>query len=228
MYGLETHESDTDIRGVFLNTDPADIIGLGRSDVLKAEGDDTVLFELRHFLKSLSKTNTQAVELLFAEEYLEIEPEFEKIRENRLRLIDSKRLFSSLKGYIGNERRLANGERTGNLGSKRKQQIEKYGFSPKNFSHLFRLAYCGSAFFRTSFYPVKISRMDSGMHEFIFSVKTEPWKYTKEYLNTMADKALLRLESDFNARQEEFFFDIDFANQICLESYLPFLQGGTQ
>lgn len=226
MYGLETPESDTDIRGVFLNTDPAYIIGLGRNEIVKYEREDSVFFELVHFLKSLSKTNTQALELLFAEEYLEISPEFEKVRENRLRLVDSKRLFSSLKGYIGNERRLANGERTGNLGSKRKKQIEKYGFSPKNFSHLFRLAYCGSIFFRNSSYPVRVSSLDAGMHEFIFSVKTEPCKYTREYLNTMADKALLKLEADFNGRKDDLIFDIDFANQICLESYLPFLQVG--
>ncbi len=226
MYGLQTPESDTDIRGVFLNTDPASIIGLGRDEIFKAEGQDTLLFEFRHFLKSLSKTNTQALELLFADEYLEIYPEFKRMRENRLRLIDSGRLFSSLRGYIGNERKLANGGRTGNLGSKRKEQIEKYGFSPKNFSHLFRLAYCGSTFFRTSSYPVNISRHDAQMHGFIFSVKTEPWKYSRESLDAMAEKSLLDLESDFKSRREDFVFDIDFANQLCLEFYLPFLQGG--
>jgi hypothetical protein len=228
MYGLQTPESDTDIRGVFLNTDPASIIGLGRDEIFKAEGQDALLFEFRHFLKSLSKTNTQALELLFADEYLEISPEFKKIRENRLRLIDSKKLFSSLKGYIQNEKRLANGERTGNLGSKRKEQVEKYGFSPKNFSHLFRLAYCGGTFFRTSFYPVNISKHDAPTHDFIFSVKTEPWKYSREYLDTMAEKSMLKLEADFNAKSETFTFDIDFANQICLEFYLPFLQGGQE
>lgn len=226
MYGLETPESDTDIRGVFLNTDPASIIGLGRDEIFKAEGQDTLLFELRHFLKSLSKTNTQALELLFADEYLEISPEFKTIRVNRLRLIDSERLFFSLKGYIGNEKRLANGERTGNLGSKRKEQVEKHGFSPKNFSHLFRLAYCGATFFRTSFYPANLSKYDPIMRDFVFSVKTEPEKYNKEELNDLAGEIMARLEYDFKNRTRNFTFDIDFANQLCLECYLPFLQGG--
>ena len=45
MYGLQTPESDTDIRGVFLNTDPSNIIGLARDDILKTEGQDFVLLE---------------------------------------------------------------------------------------------------------------------------------------------------------------------------------------
>jgi len=228
MYGLETPESDTDIRGVFLNTDPAKILGLGRNEILKAGGEDSLLFELCHFLKSLLKTNTQAIELLFARQYEEIAPEFQKIRENRLRLIDSKKLFSSLKGYIHNEMRLANGERTGSVGSKRKSHIEKYGFSPKNFSHLFRLAYCGAVFFRTSFYPVNLSEYDPIMRDFVFSVKTEPEKYGKDQLNDVAGEIMARLEYDFENRIQNFTFDIDFANHLCLEFYLPFLQGGQE
>jgi predicted nucleotidyltransferase len=49
------------------------------------------------------------------------------------------------------------------------------------------------------------------------------------FLNT--DPAIINLawlEYDFKNRIRNFTFDIDFANQICLEFYLPFLQGGQE
>lgn len=225
LYGLETPESDTDTRGVFLNTDPSDILGLNRNEIIKEENQDFLLFELRHFLRGLKKTNTQMVEILFADQqnFSIIEPEFIKIQQNRTRLIESKVLFKSLLGYIQNEKRLANGERTGNLGSKRKNNIEKYGFSPKNFSHLFRLAHCGSKFFETGHYPVNISKHDPQFRNFLFSIKTEPEKYNKDYLNILTQKAIDKLKFSFDKRKEDFHFDDEFANKLCLEFYLPFL-----
>lgn len=224
LYGLDTPESDVDTRGVFINTEPGKILGLNRGEILKEENSDFVMFELCHFLRNLARTNTQVIELLYAEGFTATTPEFQKIQKNRKRLMDSKKLFASLNGYIQNERRLANGERSGNLGSKRRSQVEKYGFSPKNFSHLLRLAHCGAAFFLTSEYPVHLPSHDMEFRNLVFSVKTEPDKYTKENLNEMSDMALEKLESAFRNRREDFHFDMDFANQLCLEFYLPFLE----
>lgn len=222
LYGLETQESDVDTRGVFLNTDHADILGLSRDKVIKSSAEDTLLIELRHYLGHLQRTNTSAIELLFAEGFDVLEDEFKIIRENRYKLIDSERLFASLMGYICGERRLANGERTGELGSKRKEMLEKYGFSPKNFSHLLRLAHCGAEFFRTSFYPV---RLEGTVRDLIFSVKTEPKRRTKEELNLLSDKATDILKKSYEKRSETFRFDAVLANRLCLDFYMPFLEG---
>jgi predicted nucleotidyltransferase len=172
LYGLDTPDSDVDTRGVFLNTGHAEILGLSREINIKSRVEDTLLVEFRHYLGHLRRTNTSAIELLFAEGFEVLEDEFRIVRENRQRLIDSDRLFISLMGYIQSERRLANGDRTGELGGKRKEWLDRYGFSPKNFSHLLRLAHCGEAFFRTSVYPVCLR--GSPAHELIFSIKTEP------------------------------------------------------
>ena len=142
LYGLATKDSDFDYRGVFVNTDHAKILGLERNDYVKKEDEeDTIFFELCHFLKGLQKTNTQFLEILFADErdFSLLNREFVEIKNNKENLIDSKQFYKSLCGYIGNESRLANGERSGKLGSKRRAQIEKYGFSPKNFSHLLKI-----------------------------------------------------------------------------------------
>lgn len=224
LYGLATPDSDTDTRGVFLNTDPAEVLGLSRRDVLKRESEDTLFIEFRHFLGHLRRTNTSAIELLFAEGFDSMTDEFRVVRENRLSLIDSEMLFSSLMGYIHSERRLANGERTGELGGKRKAQLEEYGFSPKNFSHLLRLAYCGAHFFRTSFYPVSL--VEAEFREFLFSVKAEPWRHSRDGLNLLSDDAIDKLRHAYEVRERSFKFDLGLANQLCLDFYLPFLQGG--
>ncbi len=225
LYGLDTPESDTDTRGVFLNTLPSDILGLGRFEIFKRESEDTVLFELRHFLAGLRKTNTNMLELLHADEedFQILEPEFGRIQENRDRLVCSRSLFKSLLGYIGNERRLALGERTGRLGGKRKANIEKYGFSPKNFSHLLRLARCGAVFFETGKYPVNIRRQDPEFAALLLRIKSEPGEFALRDLETMVGKAVARLEKSFHARTADLNFDTDLANSLCLDFYLPFL-----
>lgn len=225
LYGLSTPESDVDKRGVFINTEPSKILGLSRKDVIKQAGADAVYFELCHFLSSLKKTNTQMVELLFApiEKFSVISHEFEEIRKNKFELIDSELFYKSLLGYIHNERRLANGERTGCLGSKRKAMIEKFGFSPKNFSHLFRLAFCGTIFFEKGYYPVDLIQENIDFRNFILSVKTEPEKYTLGNLNVFVDKAQAKLDSVFKNRKINYKFNIDLANDFCLRFYLPYL-----
>lgn len=223
LYGLETPESDTDIRGVFLNTDPGEILGLSRRDNFKVAGEDTLLLEFRHYMGHLRKSNTSSIELLFAEGFDVLTDEFRAVRENRLRFIDSDLFYRSLTGYIHNERRLANGERTGELGGKRKAQLDRHGFSPKNFSHLLRLAYCGEAFFRTSFYPVDLRGTE--FREAVFSVKTEPHRHTRESLNLLADEAVARLGAAYEGRKDRLEFDLGLANRLCLDFYTPFLRG---
>lgn len=223
LYGLNTLESDTDTRGVFLNTDPGEILGLSRRDNFKVAGEDTLLLEFRHYLGHLRKSNTSSIELLFAEGFDLLTDEFKKVRENRLSLIDSDNFFRSLMGYIEGERRLANGERTGQLGGKRKAQIDRHGFSPKNFSHLLRLAHCGEVFFRTSAYPVRL--LGDPARDLIFSVKTEPHLHSREELNLLSDAAVARMKEAYEGRKDRLEFDVGLANRLCLEFYMPFLRG---
>jgi hypothetical protein len=210
---------------VFLNTDPSDILGLSKSEIIKQESEDLVLFEFRHFLRRLRKTNTQMLELLFAEDFdfSLMEKEFEIIRAHKYSLIDSEMLFKSLMGYIQNERIQANGERSGKLGGKKKKNLDQYGFSPKNFSHLLRLAHCGTTFFKTDEYPVNIARSNPEFREFLYSVKTEPWKHNRERLNILSDQAEEELIESFEFRKSSFSFNELLANHFCLEFYLPFL-----
>jgi hypothetical protein len=227
-YGLETPESDTDYRGVFINTDPAQILGLSRFDVQdnKKETDDVVYFEVRKFFGLLKNGNTGALEILFTEDanFLEFDETFNDIYENRFKFVDSDKMFKCLRGYMQGELRLANGERTGQLGGKRKAQLDKYGFSPKNFVQLFRLAWAGCALFQDGYFPVNVKKQDPLFHDQLFMVKTHPEYYSKEMLNKKYVEMEARLVEAYETRKFKFEFDESLANELLRKLYLPYLQ----
>jgi predicted nucleotidyltransferase len=223
-YGLENPESDYDYRGVFLNTDLNYILGLDKYEHQEfIEGEDTKLKELRHFLNMLRTSNTEAMELLFADEYLEADPLFLELQAQRYSLLDTERAFLCLKGYMQGEIRLANGERTGKLGGKRKEAIDKYGFSPKNFVQILRLSWAGTVLFREGKFPVKVSDYDKKFSDFLLDIKNNPQNYKKDYLNFIAQKAEVDLAAAFEERKFNYTFDIDLANRFVLKAYYPLL-----
>lgn len=64
-YGLDTPESDTDTRGVFIL--PQDLyFGFGYIEQVNSERNDHTYYELGKYLKLLAKNNPSAIELLFA------------------------------------------------------------------------------------------------------------------------------------------------------------------
>ena len=223
---MNTPESDIDFRGVVCNTDVATILGLSRFDVIqKQEKEDEVYYEVRKFFELLKDGNTGALEVLFndKDKFLEFSPEFDLIYKERMSFVDTDKMFRCLRGYMQGELRLANGERTGQLGGKRKSQLEKYGFSPKNFVQLFRLAFCGVTLFQDGYFPVNVMKECPTFGTHLFTLKTEPHRFTKEGLNAdylIADK---KLEEAYNTRKFNFSFDVEKANKILNQIYLPHL-----
>lgn len=226
-YGLNTPESDLDYRGVFLNTEPSKILGLDRMDHLqKQETDDIVYYEVRKFFDLLRQGNTGALEILFtpSANYLELDPRWsELVLENKGKFVDTDKMFRCLMGYMQGERRLANGERTGQLGGKRKLALEKHGFSPKNFVQLLRLAECGMALFQKGVFPVNMMEYDKVVGEYLLDVKVHPEKHSREGLNRMADVAEERLKKAYDSRKFDYKFDAEYANDVLRQLYLPYL-----
>ena len=227
-YGLNTPSSDVDIRGVFLNDEVDTIIGLGRYEHqdLKTVELDSFYWEFRHFLNLLRKGNTQALELLFNNKWISLDYEFSQVIAKRNQLIDTTQMFKSLKGYIYSERRLANGERTGKLGSKRKAAIDLYDFSPKNVVQLLRLSWAGTQFFKTGEFPVNIADVDPVFCNELLDIKLNPQNYDKAQLMTKVDQFELMLNQAFDsvATEQYLKFDYQLANKLVLEAYLPVLQ----
>jgi hypothetical protein len=227
---MNTPESDIDERGVFMNTDPLYVYGFHRLDnqVKQTAQEDVVMHELTQFIKLATKSNTQTLECLFAplDAFTHLDHDFEvRVLDFKYRFLNTDQLFKSLDGYLFNEMRLALGERTGLLGSKRKNALEKYGFSPKNFSHLFRLATCGINFFKNGVYPVRIKDFDEEMHDLCMDVKTNPAKFDKKELETLALSLKLQMRTCYEAMDErkKYFPDTAYAGEVLHHFYAKYL-----
>jgi hypothetical protein len=230
LYHLHTAESDVDERGVFMHLETAYILGTKRFDeerVQPVDGDeDKVIKELSHFCNLVRKSNSEAMEVLFCkeDEFEFLSDEFKRFRDYRLQFVSSKALFSCLRGYMQGEKRLANGERKGKIGGKRHRQLQAVGFSPKNFTQLFRLAHVGINFFKTGEYIVDTRDFPNEVHSFLMSVKTTPEKHTVEQLNEHATELEKDLVYSFENRVINNKFDEALMNKLLLELYFPVLE----
>lgn len=222
-YGLSTPTSDTDYRGVFVNTDAAHLVGLKRDEILVEQNEqhDKVMTEFRHALKLLRSANTQMVELLYTDTFEVIDPTWRYLQSFRKQLLDSAKLFATLRGYMQGELRLANGERTGKLGGKRKEAIDKYGFSPKNFVQYFRLSWAGAIYFQKGYFPVNVPKENTEYAATLLDIKTQPEKYTREQLNLLAANAETNLVLAYDNRNHTTIFDEQLVDRLCVQVYAP-------
>jgi hypothetical protein len=224
LYGLNTPSSDVDYRGIYLATDKKYKAGFEKMDSVvlsphNGDNEDATYYEIGHYLRLLQKTNTQVMEILFAPDsaFVYRDPFFDQLRMYPYRLIDSEKLKSSIRGYIHSELRLATGERSGQLGSKRKSDVEKYGFSPKNFVQIFRLIRVGIRFFDTGIYMVNVKDHAPFLHAWLMALKTDPSEYTCEELKENVLHELEALETSIKNSEVDLKFDIDFASDILLQ-----------
>lgn len=225
-YGLSTPSSDIDLRGIFVNTDIEHLVGLKRDEILveQTAEKDNVMTEFRHAIRLLKGANTQMVELLFQEDFQTVDPIWKEVQAARSQLISSEKLYTCLRGYMQGELRLANGERTGKLGGKRKAAIDAYGFSPKNFVQLYRLAWAGTTYFRKGYFPVNVRRENPDMADMLLLIKTEPQKFEREMLNFKAKELEAELDRVFHhQRTFDTQFSEDKANELCLKVYGPLI-----
>jgi hypothetical protein len=227
LYHLTTPESDYDERGLFMNTDPAYILGTRRFDESRSQNDDedVVYKELNHFMTLLKQSNTEALEAMFCNEteFLESSVEMKSLRANRFRFLDSKRLFNCLRGYMKGELRLALGLRKGKLGGKRYEAVQKHGFSPKNWVQLFRLAQIGITFFNTDHFVVDCREFGEDFYSMLMSVKATPQKHTAKQLQSTYEYMEKLLVDSYENRKNTYTFDEDGVNALLLEIYKPYL-----
>lgn len=217
LYGLDNEDSDTDYRGLFKFTDKTYLAGFNNVEsIVLSNSVDATYYELAHFLRLLRKSNTQVMEILFAPDshILKSSGVFDCIRENKYNFIDSERLKSSLLGYIYSEIKLATGERTGRLGGKRREKLDKHGFSPKNFVQLIRLCEVGIEFFRSGEYQVNIKNYNEELHKSLMLIKNHPEMFNKEELLGIVHKKIDKLEDVMKNSKIKYEFDLDLASDV--------------
>ena len=219
-YGLNTPSSDIDERYLFVNDQISQIVGLDKNELIITQNadEDTIGYELLHFLRLLKKGNTMCLEMMFNKDWILIDKDFEYVQEFRSLLIDSHQLYKCLKGYCQSERAFVLGSRTGVLGGKRRAHLDTYGYSFKNATQFLRLCRAGDIFFQTGEFPVNIRPFDT--NGLIYSVKTEPEKYTKDKMITLMNEYEAALDTSYNNIKVVRTYSNDIANEICFKLYV--------
>lgn len=222
LYGLNCESSDIDERGVFLHSDLNYILGLGRYEHEQnhSEGQDVEYKEYRAALGLIKSGNTQMLELLNNDNWIEISPIWRRTQENKNQLLDSDRIFKCLSGFSMSERRNAF-EYSGRIGEKRKKAIEEFGFSPKNVVHFLRLCYTGEVFFNTGVYITRIKERDVYLWEYLMQIKTKPKSFKANDLYNLCETFDSRMKFAFDNRRINYKFDDNVANKLILEAYYP-------
>lgn len=198
-YGLETPESDTDIRDVVVSTNLSHYFGLDSfQHYFYREEKDHIAWDLRKFCYAATIGNLQMFEMLFAEEVniLYSSPLFKKyILDNRSRLI-SQEIYSSVYKFAKSEHRLAKAD-------------------CRSASHCIRMLYSATELLKTGICPVRLKEP-----ELSICMNLKLGKYTiKQYL-TLYDKYF----GEFMKTQEnttvQYHVDREWLNQLLTEMYI--------
>jgi len=164
-YGPNAHD-DKDLLGVCIGP-PNSYIGLGKFEQREAMVEakdgivwDSVVYELRKFVRLLLGGNPNVMTLLWLPEHLYI------IRDNAGKaLIEARDAFASREvyhSYVGYAKgqlhRMTHPDGT-RIGEQRRALIEKFGYDTKNAGHLIRLLRMGIEFLATG--ELKVLREDA-------------------------------------------------------------------
>lgn len=222
LYGLSTPKSDIDDREIFLNTEPAYILGTKRFDqeVRNNENEDVHKVELRRFLELMRKGNTQSVEVLYAKEesFIFLHPIIKELRANKGNLIDSTKLFKVVSSFIHAQSFLMfDDKRKAEKGGKRAGEIEKYGFNPKAAVTSLRLSLSGISYFQGNGYQVE---MDNPL---LMELKLHPENFSVETVRCLVSEWDSALKVAFDNTSVNDYFNEKYADKVLLDSYLPFL-----
>lgn len=220
LYSLSTPESDTDYRGCFVATNNHYLAGLSKIESIVLTGEtDATYYELVHFFSLLRKSNTQVLEILFAPDkaFICLPKDFKLIREYGSQLFCSETLKKSLQGYFHSEMKLATGLRSGRLGGKRKDAVESYGFSPKNFTQMIRICLLGINLFKYDEVIVDSRLYGPEQYDLLMEIKTAPQNFTKDQLVDIANGYFRQLLDEMDSSKIIHKFNKDLAADLILQ-----------
>lgn len=102
-YGLNTEESDLDIRGISMGT-PDSILGMESFDIFEDKNTDTVIYSIKRFMELAVKGAPNVLEILFSnpENILYCDEKIGKMLLDNRDMFLSKRIYYSFKGYAKN------------------------------------------------------------------------------------------------------------------------------
>lgn len=173
---------------------------------------DVTMHELRKFVSLCAKGNPNVLGLLWLEDYLYHTHAGRLLAAHR-DLFATKAAYRSFAGYAsGQLHRMTRAENKyeGYMGAKRKALVDKYGYDPKNASHLIRLLLMGEEFLRTGYLRVK--RPDADM---LMAIKRGEWSLLQVRTKAFELFKMTELARDESPLPDE--PDMDAINHLCVQ-----------
>jgi uncharacterized protein len=145
---------DIDILGVYVA--PLDhYIGLNQIPETKefwVDNLDCVFYEVRKFVSMLLTFNPNVITYIWTkEEFIISETKEFKQYRNKPSMFNSKRVYKTFCGYATGQMHRMEHAKYNDLGAKRKQLVDKFGYDVKNAAHLIRLLNMSNEFLKTGF-----------------------------------------------------------------------------
>jgi uncharacterized protein len=105
LHNLHNENSDFDYRGIFIHS-LKDILSpfqkLKNTHWIEGDEDNTI-FELRDFCKMAVQGNPTILEVFYSNIIIDSTKEFNEMKDNRHKFLDSKRIYEASKGYAHNQ-----------------------------------------------------------------------------------------------------------------------------
>jgi len=212
LYGLNTKDSDEDIRGVAILSDPSLYFGyLTRFEQKESWDDheDKVAYEFRKAIKLIADGNPNMVDLAFSDPrfHLKTSPEWELIRENRAKFL-SKKMKHSYTGYAHAQyKKLKNSYEKGDPGTWNEFD-KKVGYKCKYAMHMVRLVRMAEEILRDG--EIHVLRPDA---DELLDIRQGGMTYADAVLYMgLMDSRLDRLVSDLPRSADHKFWD-----ELCVD-----------
>lgn len=155
---------------------------------------DSVVYEVRKFIRLLAQGNPNVLSLLWLEphHYLVRHPLGNRLIESR-DIFATRRVYSAFTGYAyGQLKRMTHRTFNGYMGAKRKALVEKHGYDTKNAAHLIRLLRMGIEFLKDG--VLYVHRPDASQ---LMEIKLGHW--TLDHVKAEADHLFKRAEAAYDA-----------------------------
>lgn len=184
-YGLDTENSDVDIKGVYL-LPTAEVLRIGFDPVHTTRDHvdpDWVYHEIGKFMKLVLAGNPTVTELLYLDDYTILTPTAELLIDNRDAFLSTKAIMNAYRGYAFSQAK--------KLNNRTEQGLDGYDSSLKNrFSkhtrHCFRLLMQARQLLETGTLTVRVTPEQ------------------REYLFAMGEKTADEVVEEFMRQDSEF------------------------
>lgn len=241
-YGLDTPESDTDIKGVFIPRGPH-VYGVEELEQVRFQGSDTdvVVWDIRKFFRNLFRGDTNAAETLCtASHHVITEHPYAVLRKHAKRLLSAQTYYSYVSAAKGQHNKMMRQRETALAGPDteplRSEYVSRASFDKawaqwnkrkalgpnqydtKTASHVIRCLLFADELARTGWIPVH-----TGCHRDVDVLAIREGRISFEEYDYVYNRCLVRARDAELATDLPMRPDRDFINEVC-ETYIRGMQ----